>query len=207
MRPFNKKSATANRHVAIGFSARGVGLTVVSRGGEAPPVLEICEFAEADGHEGWAGRLGELARRHRLGASPCTIVVEDDVYSLLLLEAPEVPADELRSALSWRVRDLIDFHVDDAVIDAQARRIASLGFNLIRIHHHDSTRWVSPTVIDKSRTDTRRFDAAGLDRIDRWVAALRDRGVYSWRDLHVGRRIQPVDAQTEFGRVIGFAVL
>ncbi len=38
-------------------------------------------------------------------------------YHLLLIEAPEVPADELRAAVRWRIRDLIDFHVDDAVLD------------------------------------------------------------------------------------------
>ncbi len=38
-------------------------------------------------------------------------------YRLLLVEAPEVPKEELRSALRWRIKDLIDFHVDDAVID------------------------------------------------------------------------------------------
>jgi MSHA biogenesis protein MshI len=38
-------------------------------------------------------------------------------YRLLLVEAPEVPKEELRSALRWRIKDLIDFHIDDAVID------------------------------------------------------------------------------------------
>ena len=38
-------------------------------------------------------------------------------YRLLLVEAPDVPPDELRAAVRWRVKDLIDFHVDDAVID------------------------------------------------------------------------------------------
>jgi MSHA biogenesis protein MshI len=38
-------------------------------------------------------------------------------YHLLFVEAPDVPADELRAAVRWRIKDLIDFHVDDAVID------------------------------------------------------------------------------------------
>ena len=38
-------------------------------------------------------------------------------YRLLLVEAPDVPADELRAAVRWRIKDLIDFHIDDAVID------------------------------------------------------------------------------------------
>lgn len=38
-------------------------------------------------------------------------------YQLLLVEAPRVDASELRSAVRWRIKDLIDYHLDDAVID------------------------------------------------------------------------------------------
>jgi MSHA biogenesis protein MshI len=34
-----------------------------------------------------------------------------------MVEAPEVPPAELRAAIRWRIRDLIDFHIDDAVLD------------------------------------------------------------------------------------------
>jgi MSHA biogenesis protein MshI len=44
-------------------------------------------------------------------------VLDPSGYRLLLVEAPDVPPDELRAAVRWRVKDLIDFHVDDAVID------------------------------------------------------------------------------------------
>ena len=44
-------------------------------------------------------------------------MLEPAGYRLLLVEAPDVPADELRAAVRWRVKDLIDFHIDDAVID------------------------------------------------------------------------------------------
>jgi len=94
--------------------------------------------------------------------------------------------------------------VDDSQIDAQARRIARLGFNLVRIHHHDSTRWVSPTVIDKSQIDSRSLDATGMDRLDYWVYALKENGVYVWLDLHVGRQFQEGDIDTEHGVIVGY---
>lgn len=43
--------------------------------------------------------------------------MEPGSYSLLQIEAPNVNADEIKSALRWKVKDLIDFHVDDATID------------------------------------------------------------------------------------------
>jgi MSHA biogenesis protein MshI len=38
-------------------------------------------------------------------------------YSVLSVEAPQVPVAELRSAIRWQIKDLIDFHIDDAVLD------------------------------------------------------------------------------------------
>ncbi len=90
---------------------------------------------------------------------------------------------------------------DPAHFAAQAQRMARLGFNLMRIHHHDSMGWVEPTVIDRSRSDSKAFDAAGLDKVDRWVKALRDAGIYVWLDVHVGRTFKRGDG------IEGFAEL
>lgn len=35
----------------------------------------------------------------------------------MLVEAPNVPREELRSAIRWRIKDLLDYHVDDATVD------------------------------------------------------------------------------------------
>jgi MSHA biogenesis protein MshI len=48
---------------------------------------------------------------------PAVSILPSASYNLLLVEAPDVPGDELRAAVRWRIKDLIDFHVDDAVID------------------------------------------------------------------------------------------
>lgn len=51
------------------------------------------------------------------GKSPVTLVMPEDRYELLLVDAPRVEPSELRAAVRWKVRNLIDFHIDDAVID------------------------------------------------------------------------------------------
>jgi len=83
--------------------------------------------------------------------------------------------------------------VDKQQIEAQAERIARLGYNLMRFHHHDSMRWVGRTVIDKTRSDSGHLDDEVMDRLDYWIKCLRDRGVYVWLDLHVGRLFKAGD--------------
>lgn len=82
---------------------------------------------------------------------------------------------------------------DKENIATQARRIAALGYNLMRIHHHDSMAWVRRTVIDQSRPDSRHLDEEVMDRLDWWIKCLKDEGVYVWLDLHVGRLVKDGD--------------
>jgi MSHA biogenesis protein MshI len=54
----------------------------------------------------------------QLEETTCITIAENDMFTLLLVDAPEVEPSELKTAIRWRIKDLIDFHVDDAVIDA-----------------------------------------------------------------------------------------
>ena len=83
------------------------------------------------------------------------------------------------------------FHGEHAQIATQAKRLAALGYNLVRIHHHDS-EWVSPNVFSPGTT-TQKLNDAALDNIDWWVKCLRDEGIYVWLDLKVGRTFRPGD--------------
>ncbi|GIW75632.1 MAG: hypothetical protein KatS3mg104_0695 [Phycisphaerae bacterium] len=80
------------------------------------------------------------------------------------------------------------FDASNEMIEQQARRIAGLGFNLVRIHHHDSADW-SPSLFLSNTDNTSELDAKNLDRIDYWVKCLKENGVYIWLDLHVGKTV------------------
>lgn len=71
------------------------------------------------------------------------------------------------------------------LIKKQAKRIAKLGFNLVRLHHHDSV-WVVPNLIRKGET-TQDINDNALDSYFWWVKCLRDEGIYIWMDLQVQR--------------------
>lgn len=77
------------------------------------------------------------------------------------------------------------FETPDEAIDAHALRLAKLGFNLVRLHHHDSGGWQTRTAV--SRDATQPLDPIAMRKIDRWVARLKEHGIYVWLDLQTGR--------------------
>lgn len=86
-------------------------------------------------------------------------------------------------------------------IRLQARRLSQLGFNLVRMHHHDSS-WVNPNVFGKGKSpDTRNISDEGLATLDWWIKCLKDEGIYVWLDLHVGRQLTAVDGIVGFDEI------
>jgi len=61
--------------------------------------------------------LEEWVRDEKLGGAPAVGVLAPGEYQTVQVEAPQVPAAEMRQAAAWRVRELIDFPIDQAVID------------------------------------------------------------------------------------------
>ena len=61
------------------------------------------------------------ARRAAPGQQlPLAVVLERGRYQLLQTEAPDMPREEWRDALRWRLKDQLDFPVDGAAIDLLA---------------------------------------------------------------------------------------
>ena len=69
----------------------------------------------------------------------------------------------------------------------------SLGYNLMRIQHHDS-KWVQPNIFaGAGRHDTLRLDPHSLDLLDWWIKCLKDEGIYIWLDLSYRRVFTAAD--------------
>ncbi|MBI3375543.1 MAG: agglutinin biogenesis protein MshI [Betaproteobacteria bacterium] len=59
----------------------------------------------------------KLVRDLRLDRYQCETLLRAGEYQMLVVEAPTVPQAELKSALRWRIKDMIDYHLDDATMD------------------------------------------------------------------------------------------
>jgi len=68
---------------------------------------------------GWATQEGleKAARELHANLYRCSTVLAGGLYQVLTIDALNVPPEELRTAVRWRLKDLLDFHVDDATVD------------------------------------------------------------------------------------------
>jgi len=111
-----KRNAAAKGRVGIAIGSEQLAFAVVRRESAGAPVLDRCEvmpFAQNATPEAAAATLRAL----NLPRMPVSGVLRPEDYQLSLIEAPDVPPAELRAAMRWRLRDSIDFRVEDAVID------------------------------------------------------------------------------------------
>lgn len=61
--------------------------------------------------------LKSWVQQNKLTKTPCNIVLGQEDYQILLVEPPDVPANELRGAIRWRLKDLLSIPVEQAAID------------------------------------------------------------------------------------------
>ncbi|MCS7236865.1 MAG: hypothetical protein NZ899_01180 [Thermoguttaceae bacterium] len=83
-----------------------------------------------------------------------------------------------------------------------AERLARWGINCVRFHFFD--RPAPNGIIDASRDDTRQLDPAQLDRLDYFIAQLKERGIYTDLNLNVARSYKRGDGVRDW-EYLGFA--
>lgn len=113
MFPF-KRRAHSSRHAVLSPCQDGVAALRLE-GNPGHP--RIAAFVLDDAAAPTQALLERLARDAGIDQSPLTTLLDHEAYQTVLIEAPNVPDDELPSAIRWKVKDLINFHIDDAVLD------------------------------------------------------------------------------------------
>lgn len=106
-------SGTLRAGIAVDENAAALALVERSDGAHR---LTHFAVAPAPGQD-WAGGAGAVANGLELRRVPVTAVVSEAGYQLVLVECPQVPDDEIAAAVRWRIKDLVGFETDDAVID------------------------------------------------------------------------------------------
>jgi MSHA biogenesis protein MshI len=110
---FSKKQPGTMTGIVSGTN--GVAIASVRHQGKAGASLQSCAFEPLAAGDNEL--QGQILKGRGLDSQHCSTLLDIGDYQLLVVVAPEVPSQELRAAVRWQIRDLIDFHIDDAVLD------------------------------------------------------------------------------------------
>lgn len=99
--------------MAVTIDNDALNFVRAERSGSAKPRLAAAGIRELDG----PGAEERASKSLHLDRLQCLTVLQPQDYQLMLVDAPNVPATELRKAIRWQVKDMLDYHVDDATID------------------------------------------------------------------------------------------
>jgi MSHA biogenesis protein MshI len=99
---------------AVGISRQGAHFVCVRRGANKPQVV-VCAFHQMPMVDSVA--LAKMRLDLRVGKHQFTTLLTSGEYQMLMVDAPSVPAVEMKEAIRWRVKDTLSYNVDEATID------------------------------------------------------------------------------------------
>jgi hypothetical protein len=104
--------------VGLALDRGGFRLALVVRDSDFAPRLELAIDRRVEDALAIRGVLAATVKELGLSGTACTAVLSPELYSLRQVDPPAVEASELREAARWSIKDLVDFSVEDAIVDA-----------------------------------------------------------------------------------------
>jgi len=99
---------------ALSMSSEGLGIAHVTRTGASKPGVSVSALRNTPADAaGWKS----LCQEFSLDRRDCILLLSPAEYRLLQVEAPAVPADELKQAVRWRIKDMLDYPAEAATLD------------------------------------------------------------------------------------------
>jgi MSHA biogenesis protein MshI len=147
--------------LALAPGAAGVCAAVVQRRPDGKPAVLAAAYhpcARADA----GAMLARIGKELDGDAHHCSSLLEAGEYQLLSVEAPNVPAAELKTAVGWRLKDMIDFPVTDATIDVLDIPVATNGTT----HNHQVFAVAARNSLIEAHQDLYAAAKVALEAID-----------------------------------------
>jgi len=99
---------------AVSISNKGVYFVHVQRAGGQPKVLH-CSFHPSPNVT--TELLEKLRKEEHIGNFLFTTLLPLGEYQIILVDSPNVPESELKSAVRWSIKDALSYPVDTATVD------------------------------------------------------------------------------------------
>lgn len=101
--------------LAVSLRGDHIDLVHARRTANGRPEIVLCDTYRTEGSE--AEALARLRKELKLDQFRCTTLLKFADYQMHNLDAPNVPAAELKNAVRWRVKDIIDYPLEQATVD------------------------------------------------------------------------------------------
>lgn len=100
---------------AISGSGRGASVAYVVKNHNGKPMVMFAKTRQESLKDSAAIEI--LVKDLALSNQHCSLLLSQGEYQLLQLEKPNVPASELKQAVGWKLKDMIECPVEQATID------------------------------------------------------------------------------------------
>lgn len=113
---FKRKKSKLTGVVGLTLFSDGFALVQLDYAANGEVLLKMAHSVECGG-DNCTATLAALVKEHGLTGMPCAVVLPRGSYNLIQINRPDIPEEELRDAVRWQIKDLLDFPAEEAVID------------------------------------------------------------------------------------------
>ncbi|MBL7480967.1 hypothetical protein [Legionella bononiensis] len=109
------KAKKPSRQLSCLLSEHGFSLVELEEGSS----IRFCEhhYFPDPKPELFTKGISEAIERYSLIGLPCQVILSPGLYQLLLMDALEVPEQEMAKALRWHLKGMIDYPLNDIAVD------------------------------------------------------------------------------------------
>lgn len=111
-----KDKTTSKIRLAVAFDEQGFSFALIED--KFPrPFLKDCGYINCTAPEHFLKELKNICTTHHFEDLQCSLVLAPNQYSFYLIDAPDVQHKDLAESLKWRVKDYIEFPIEEAALD------------------------------------------------------------------------------------------
>lgn len=111
---FNKNKAISSEQVGLIFRADGIAMATAKMV-DGKVHLTDCFFQPYE-PQNKSQTFAQLVQKHKVEQGMVTFTMQTNDYQLLLTSPPEVPDEEIPSAIRWQIKDLVTHPIEESVI-------------------------------------------------------------------------------------------
>lgn len=113
---FFTKTKKTTGWLVVSVEGDGISVAHIKHVASAKPAVAFVKFYPTN-QSSIPASLEEIAKELHADRYQCAALLATGEYQILSVEAPNVPPEELKTAIRWRLKDMLDYPADEATVD------------------------------------------------------------------------------------------